>query len=352
MALALLAMLSCKKEMVEPQTKMSLPELSTGNLLDYEYYTPTGDVETEIRAALLALENDDNLGYTSINRGVWLLETGISYLMPDTNYYYTDFDADTNTYILTLNDLEEISEADLKNVLIALHTAISEITSAEVSHVATDIKVIEIGNGTITLGAFTTLLSGVNKTLGYDCNIVATPPFSDINWNQQAFLQQYCAGSTGPGGSFTFASAATTCARQARPALRCLTAAQNRFYTQIATYSSVGWGSGNNQYIDPENLLGHTNSPVLTHQSWVPVNECVFSNQLNIYSQIIYNDITNKMGKDKNLLSLAMTYSQASLPDPNNPNSNIWHCKFEYLSVQLGSAKSFQYSNGLSLGFL
>jgi hypothetical protein len=70
MALALVAMLSCKKEMVAPQTTTAQPQLSVGSLLDYEYYTPAGELETELRNALLALENDENLGYTSINRGV------------------------------------------------------------------------------------------------------------------------------------------------------------------------------------------------------------------------------------------------------------------------------------------
>jgi hypothetical protein len=53
-----------------------------------------------------------------------LLETGISYLVQDQDYANIDFSADTNTYTLSLNDLGEVSEADLKSTLIALHGAI------------------------------------------------------------------------------------------------------------------------------------------------------------------------------------------------------------------------------------
>jgi hypothetical protein len=354
MALALVALFSCKKEMIEQQTKTDLaqPQLSVGTLLDYEYFTPGGDVETEIRAALLALENDENLGYTSINRGVWLLETGISYLIQDQDYAYLDFSSDTNMYTLSLNDLGEVSEVDLKSTVIALHEDIVTVTSESVKHVATDIKVLEITDNDITLIALTTLLTGVNQVGAYNCNVHHGPPFNDITWNQEAKNKMYCAGSSGFYGQFTSSTAATVCANETRPALRCLTAAQNRFYTQAISFSSVGFGLGSNASISAQNLLGQTNSPISSHQNWVPVNECVFANELNTYSTIMYDDIKQLMGKSNNFIGLSMTYSQASLPDPNNPNVNIWHCKFEYLTVTTGKSIFPQYTGGITLSYL
>jgi hypothetical protein len=319
--------------MIEQQTKTDLaqPQLSVGTLLDYEYFTPGGDVETEIRAALLALENDENLGYTSINRGVWLLETGISYLIQDQDYAYLDFSSDTNMYTLSLNDLGEVSEVDLKSTVIALHEDIVTVTSESVKHVATDIKVLEITDNDITLIALTTLLTGVNQVGAYNCNVHHGPPFNDITWNQEAKNKMYCAGSSGFYGQFTSSTAATVCAREAKPALRCLTASLNRFYTHVITYSSVNQGFFTNATMSANNLLGHPNAPFANHQSWVPVNECIFANELNTYSKVIFDDVKLLMGKSRNWIDLSMTYSIKA-----NPAPGVNECKFEYQSVALG----------------
>jgi hypothetical protein len=210
--------------------------------------------------------------------------------------------------------------------------------------VATDIKVLEVTSNDITLVALTTLLTGVGQAGAIDCNVSHGPPFNDINWNQQAYNKVYCAGSSGPGGQFTFNTAATFCAREARPALRCLTASQNRFYTQVITYSSVNPGFFTNAIISPDNLLGHSNAPFVQHQNWVPVNQCVFANELNTYSNVLYDDIKFLMAKSRNFISLSMTYSKQGNPP------NVDDCKFEYQGVTLG--KYNVPSAPLSLSFI
>jgi hypothetical protein len=325
-AAAALALLSCKKEMENHITTPTVPYgYSTTSLLEYEYYTPDGDLETEIRDALVALEDDETLDYTSINRAVWVLETGISYLIPDSDYEYLDFDADTNTYTVGLNELGEASETDLKAALIELHGAISALSSASVKHVATDIKVLEVSSDAITLGAITTYLTGVDQAGAINCNTVQGPPFTGINFDHLAGINAYC------GLSSSGKSAATWCANPAKVVLRCYTASSNRFYTQTLAYSSVGWGLGQNIFISSSKLLGGSNAPFTGHQSPVPSNSCVYANQLNTYSEVIHDDIKYIMGKTKNFIELSMTYSFVAI-------NGDWHVKFEYSSVAIGEA--------------
>jgi hypothetical protein len=337
-AAAALALLSCKKEMENHITTPTVPYgYSTTSLLEYEYYTPDGDVETEIREALVALEDDGSLGYTSINRGVWVLETGISYLIPDSDYEYVDFDSDTSTYIVSLNEQGEASEADLKAALIELHGAIMSWTNDSVKHVATDIKVLEVSSDAITLGAITTYLTGVDQAGAINCNTVQGPPYNGITADYLAGIRAYCTG--GP----AFTSGLTEAANPVKQSLRCLTASSNRFYTHTLSYSSVGLG--NNIAVSSSNLLGHANAPFSYHQTWAPITLCVIASEWNTYSQVINDDIRYLMGKDKNFIELNMQINYSSINSTD-------HCQYEYRSISLGTSYHTQNTTPLTLSYI
>lgn len=278
MALALLAMLSCKKEMVEPQTIMSLPQLSTGNLLDYEYYTPTGDVETEIRAALLALENDDNLGYTSINRGVWLLETGISYLMPDNHYDYDSIYSTSTNQNISLNDQGELNKLELKNMLIFIYNTINSAVDSETKHIGSDVYVKSVDNSVVSLEVKHFFLAGSTGTLTQ-----TGLPVGTTNQDRVAGYPYKCPYLPG-----NLTNAAWREAREnARIALRSFWGNSNsnpKFYSNVVRYSSITRPYPTS-FISSENLLGNPNSVISAHQGSVDATLCVTASEQNQYAQ-------------------------------------------------------------------
>ena len=343
MALALLAILSCKKEMVEPQTKMSLPQLSTGNLLDYEYYTPAGDVETEIRAALLALENDDNLGYTSINRGVWLLETGLNYLLPDSSYLFDDYFLAETTTSLSIAETGLLSEADLKSLLVSHYNVITSEISADKKHVATDIKVKEINATSMVIAIQTTyLLQTSVGALPLNCQLgnTTTPKVAGYS-----YYCPYLPGNSASRGAWGDA------ALNARYCLRNYngpdwSAKYPKYYTNVIDYSS-----NPNLYsnlaipFSSDNLLGQPSAPLSAHQIPVPSATCLSAAEQNAYVPVIYNDVSNLIVKDKGVIYLKIVSENSTYGNPGITSAKWW-----YAQIKIGTNGFYPlYGQPLSL---
>ncbi len=325
MTLALCAMLACRKEVndapfVEPQ-----PEMSVGNLLDYEYYDPSGnDLEGEIRIALLALENEQSLDYVSINRGIWLLETGINYLFPDYLYEHDSVQIESSSFIFQLNGENELAEVDVRDVLINVHTNILAEVTNEKKHVGTDFYVSAIENNTVVLEAKHVFLKGVTGTLTQTGKPIGTT--ADDRVAGYAYYCPYVPGNK--------ARAAWRVAKEnAEIALRSYWGVNSninpKYYTNVTRYSTFFNPLIPTSYISKEHLLGNSNAYILAHQGPIPAAMCVTAQEQNSYAQAIYDDVNLITAKTKGILYLDV--QRKNNTQGSGVVETFWH--YELLTV-------------------
>jgi hypothetical protein len=320
--------LAVKKEMIEQQTKTDLaqPQLSVGTLLNFEYFTPTGDVETEIRAALLALENDENLGYTSINRGVWLLETGINYLIPDNLYDYDSVFSTLTNLRIALNDQEELNELELKNALISIYNTINSTIDSETKHIGSDVYVESIDNSIVNLEVKHFFLAGITGILTQ-----TGLPVGTTNQDRVAGYPYKCPYLPGNKTNAAWIEARDN----ARIALRSYWGNSNsnpKFYSNAVRYSSITRPYPT-LFISSEHLLGNPNAYVSTHQSSVDAELCVTASEQNQYAQAIYDNVSLKTVKTRGLLDMVVANHNNWV---YNQTPNYWESWWHYRDVVVG----------------
>lgn len=345
-AAAALALLSCKKEMENHITTPTVPYgYSTTSLLEYEYYTPDGDVETEIRDALVALEDDETLDYTNINRAVWLLETGINYLIPDYPLEYLDFESDSMFLSLTLNDEELVSESELRSIVTFLYTNIQTALNGTKSHIGTDIYVKDFESNQIILGARISYITGVTTNYTQTGQPVGTTTIDRV-----AGYEYECPYSAG-----NQTNAAWRVARDnALVALRSywgppiIQGSNPKYYTNVVRYSSYPRSYVTN-FINDEHLLGRPSAAFYYHQFPVYAAICVTASEQNVYAQKIHDDVNLKLGKDRGVLELVVEAKHVAVSGQNLPNT-FW--TYRDLVLGLNAWYSTGSQNMLTLNYL
>lgn len=341
----MLAFLACQKEKKSSTPLAIEPQFNVGNLIDYEYYTPSGDLEVEISAALLSLHDEQNLGYTDINRGIWILETGTSYLLPDYPYEFEDFESQTSSVTLGLNDNGLMSLLEIKGTLIDIYNAVSAEISQTKKHAGTNVKVLNIENGQITLGINTTYLTNATAaTSATNCQLGSTNQWKVAG---HAYFCPYQPGNQTSLSAWREASLnARTCLRNYKGP------AQTQppsiyYYTNIVDYSSLA-GNPNGVYnaiwFSSDHLLGQPGSPLTSHQSPLAHDYCLSPAEQNVYVPEIYNDVSGLLGKNKGLIKLALK----SIRQPDQSTGNEV-CKWWYHQITVGENGYFRLQNQVTM---
>jgi len=317
--LAVITIMACKKEMVQEANVQPQPLLSEGNLMDYEEYEPNGDLETEIRNALLALEDDDNLGYTSINRGIWILETGLNYLLPDNLYDYDSIYSESSSYIIALNDNGEMVESNIKSSFAEAYSFVNTHINSSTKHVGTDFYVSAINGNNIQLEAKHLFLKGSSGTLTQTGKPVGT-----TNQDRVAGYPYKCPYVAGNGAKSAWQEAK----ENAEDALRSYWGNNSninpKYYTNIIRYSSTSRNYPT-VYFSPEHLLGNSASYVQAHQNPVNAELCITAAEQNLYAQAVYDDVSLKTAKTRGVLYLVVANNNNLVLGPPSYYETTWY---------------------------
>jgi hypothetical protein len=287
---------SCSKDASSP---INAPnhQFSNASMQSLELYFPDDSLDVAIQEALLDLEEEDDfLGSVSLQRGIWIIETGLNFIFRDQPYMNYEQSADSYSFQIDLASEDQFSLVDIKATLINLYAEINGNISSSKGYIATDVYVEDLTAASILLAVKVYYAVDYSEIEDSWENITLIP---SATIGRKAGIAQTCDNSATTG-------AWIDCAQRARVALRSYDgppAGSTRFYTNIRERNSIVASSSSN-YISPEKLVGNSNAVVSSHQSPVDPNLCLSISDQNNYADAIYSDISGIIVKHSGVISL------------------------------------------------
>lgn len=321
---------SCSKEEQELQQAPFSPSVFALGEDDYEIYDPMGDLEDEIIAALMHLEDDNGLGEVSINRGIWMLETGLNYIhgnLPHTHDSLYTLDV---SFEFDRLEGDMLSEASIKEALIDWHGLIGDEEQTQYVKFASADVYFDEENSSFNTVFFRLLLSfftGVVTEDGANNITLNLPPIPSGTVDLTAGTKNACY-PLGPGYIYN----AQIIANRAYSALPKFTGPQQGnwpFFTNIKTYSSTS-GTSPWRQIDGSTLFGKSNSALAGQNTPQSIYTCLSIQEQNHYANAIYTAVNQVLRKDYGVIHINMEVNKTI-------GSNVPDCDWDFQIVSTGS---------------
>lgn len=324
---------SCSKEEQDLRQAPYLSDTFAFGEEDYEIYDPMGDLEDEIVAALMHFEDDNGLGTTDINRGIWTLETGLNYLHG--NLPHTHDSMYTVNLQVEFERLEDdmVYEAELKQALILWNAAIgNEELTQYVKFASADVYFDEefSNSESIFFGIRLSFFTGVVTEDGADNLTLTIPSIPSADATRFAGTKNTC-NTSGPSSIYN----AQRIANQAFAALPKYTAPLPTsnpvvpFFTNVRDYSSMP-GTSPHRLINGSVLFGKSNAPIAGQTTPQSIYTCLSIQEQNTYAQEIYDAVDQILWKHYGVMHIQMEVDKHTI----GTSPNIPLCNWEFLQVR------------------
>lgn len=320
-----LMLFACQKE---DQQIEENPNLSRKSAAEYEIYEYPSDYENVLDGKLDTIELDNALNNTSIQKAIWILESGINYVYAHDNWEFDDISEDNLDYTFSRDANGNVEGQDITDKFLDIYDHIENNTPEGHELLAIDVRFNNISSNDVGLAINIKYADGPSVVSGS-----ANGPLAS-DGPREAGTDDGCSGYTTPSNAtktvFYLGKRAFIGYQRTKYGTSPL---GHYFATNLVRYrpTSTAWP------LSSDKLFGQSNSVVSTYNTLSDKTTCLSENIMDQYSQEIYDEFQGKTSSSKTVVNYGLEQINSG------PN-----CAWGYKHIDVASWPSANTQSGFS----